>query len=171
MTFFSFSTKYLYLYCYSIIGDNMKKTFMMMIIAVVLGSIAGSVLFSNYKENNVYAFSNSKNLYFLQEGVYSSMDSVNRNTKDLNNKLVILDNDKYHVYVGITSNIKNAKKIKDVYKDMGYSIYQKEINVSNTEFLNNIEQFDILLDKANKSDLLTIEEVVLSNYDDLVVQK
>lgn len=149
----------------------MKKTFMMMIIAVVLGSIAGSFLFSNYKENNVYAFSNSKKLYFLQEGVYSSIDSVNKNTKDLSNKLVIPDNDKYHVYVGITSNIKNAKKIKNIYKNMGYSIYQKEINVNNNEFLNNIEQFDILLDKANKNDLLTIEEVVLSNYEDLVVKK
>ena len=56
-----------------------------------------------------------------------------------------------------------------MYKDKGYSIYEKEIEVDNSEFTSNISQFDILLESSkNDSDISTIEEVVLSNYENLI---
>lgn len=136
----------------------------MMISAVILGSISGKLLFSKYKDDS---FNDGKNLYFLQEGVYDSKESLESNTKDIKGKLVIPNKDKYYVYVGITGTNDNVEKIKKVYTKKGYSIYKKQIKVDNLEFINNIEQFDILLDNASNNDILTIEEVVLSNYEDL----
>ena len=41
--------------------------------------------------------------------------------------------------------------------------------LKNLEFINNIDQFDILVDSAsNDQDITTIQEVVLSNYEDLI---
>ena len=56
-----------------------------------------------------------------------------------------------------------------MYKDKGYSIYEKEIEVDNSEFTANISQFDILLESSkNDSDISIIEEIVLSNYENLI---
>ena len=140
----------------------------MMVVAIILGGISGMFLFSKYKDTS-YVFNENKKLYFLEEGVYSTKESLESNTKDINPKLVIQDDNKYHVYVGITSNFDNVSKIKKMYKDKGYSIYEKEIEVDNSEFTANISQFDILLESSkNDSDISTIEEVVLSNYENLI---
>ena len=146
----------------------MKNTLIMMVVAIILGGISGMFLFSKYKDTS-YVFNENKKLYFLEEGVYSTKESLESNTKDINPKLVIQDDNKYHVYVGITSDFRNVSKIKKMYKDKGYSIYEKEIEVDNSEFTSNISQFDILLESSkNDSDISTIEEVVLSNYENLI---
>ena len=146
----------------------MKNTLIMMVVAIILGGISGMILFSKYKDTS-YVFNENKKLYFLEEGVYSTKESLESNTKDINPKLVIQDDNKYHVYVGITSDFRNVSKIKKMYKDKGYSVYEKEIEVDNSEFTANISQFDILLESSkNDSDISTIEEIVLSNYENLI---
>ena len=56
-----------------------------------------------------------------------------------------------------------------MYESKGYSIYEKQIDVNNEEFINNIDQFDILVDSTkNNNDISTIEEVILANYEDLI---
>lgn len=146
----------------------MKNTLIMMVVAIILGGISGMILFSKYKDTS-YVFNENKKLYFLEEGVYSTKESLESNTKDINPKLVIQDDNKYHVYVGITSDFRNVSKIKKMYKDKGYSVYEKEIEVDNSEFTANISQYDILLESSkNDSDISTIEEVVLSNYENLI---
>ena len=135
----------------------MKNTLIMMVVAIILGGISGMILFSKYKDTS-YVFNENKKLYFLEEGVYSTKESLESNTKDINPKLVIQDDNKYHVYVGITSDFRNVSKIKKMYKDKGYSVYEKEIEVDNSEFTANISQFDILLESSkNDSDISTIE--------------
>ena len=75
----------------------------------------------------------------------------------------------YYVYVGITRDLEKLKKLKKVYNKKGYATYQKEINVDDAIFLANLDQYDLLLDSAKTSDdVLAIQEVVLSNYEELV---
>ena len=143
-----------------------------MIAAIILGGISGKILFSKYQDIDKYIFNSEKKVYFLEEGVYSSKKSLENNTKDITPKLVVKDNDKYYVYVGITKNIDNANKIKKIYTDKGYSIYQKEKNITDSEFLSNIEQFDILIESTKKErDISTIQEVVLANYEEMVINQ
>lgn len=137
--------------------------------AVILGTISGKILFSKYEDTSL-VFNEGRSLYFLQEGVYSSKENLDKNTKDISPKIVIPKDNNYYVYVGITSSLDNALKIKKYYKDKGYTIYQKQIRVNNIEFINNVEQFDVLVESATDSDILKIEEVVLSNYDDLIAK-
>ena len=151
----------------------MKKTLKISIFSIVLGAIAGIILNNTYKEKLSKNFLNEeKTYYFIQEGVYSSTSSMQENTKDLLVKTVDSKNDKQYVYLGITRNEKNAKKLKEIYENKGYQIYIKEQNLSNEEFYNNVTQFDILINSTNKeSEILTIEEVVLANYEELIKRK
>lgn len=151
----------------------MKKTLKISIFSIALGAIAGIVLNNTYKEKLSNSFLNEgKTYYFIQEGVYSSTSSMQENTKDLLVKTVDSKNDKQYVYLGITRDEKNAKKLKEIYENKGYQIYIKEQNLSNEEFYNNVTQFDILINSTNKeSEILTIEEVVLANYEELIKRK
>ena len=151
----------------------MKKTLKISIFSIVLGAIAGIILNNTYKEKLSNSFlKEEKTYYFIQEGVYSSTSSMQENTKDLLVKTVDSKNDKQYFYLGITRNEKNAKKLKEIYENKGYQIYIKEQNLSNEEFYNNVTQFDILINSTNKeSEILTIEEVVLANYEELIKRK
>lgn len=146
----------------------MKKIIVVGSIFILLGFIVGNNLFSKrvelikeIKKNNTY--------YFLEEGVYSSKEMLTNNITKITQKVVSENNDYYYVYIGITKNIDIAKKIKELYEERGYKIKIKEKQLKNEEFSNNVSQFDILLKEATTFDeILTIERIVLSNYDDLI---
>ncbi len=148
----------------------MKKTFFLGLCFLGLGLLCGKILYQ--KTNGVSSVFKSKDIYyFLQEGVYSTEELMKENTKDLENKLVTTNDDNYHVYLGITKDLDNAKKICNLYKKKGYDIYMKEMSVDNEEFSYNLDQFDQLISSSKKlDDILIIEEVVLANYQE-VVQK
>lgn len=137
--------------------------------SIILGALSAMLLNSTYKEKLINTFSEGKTYYFIQEGVYSSKEIMAENTKDILIKTVDTLNNKQYVYLGITRDNNNAKKIKDIYEKKGYQIYIKEQNLSNEEFYNNVTQFDILVNSTDKeSEILTIEEVVLANYEELI---
>ena len=139
------------------------------LVSIILGALSAMLLNSTYKEKLINTFSEGKTYYFIQEGVYSSKEIMTENTKDIQVKTVDTLNDKQYVYLGITRDNNNAKKIKDIYEKKGYQIYIKEQNLSNEEFYNNVTQYDILVNSTDKeSEILTIEEVVLANYEELI---
>lgn len=147
----------------------MKKTMIVSLVSIILGALSAMLLNSTYKEKLINTFSEGKTYYFIQEGVYSSKEIMTENTKDIQVKTVDTLNNQHYVYLGITRDNNNAKKIKDIYEKKGYQIYIKEQNLSNEEFYNNVTQFDILVNSTDKaSEILTIEEVVLANYEELI---
>lgn len=147
----------------------MKKTLIIGFIFIILGFITGRILYDKVSDSQ-FVFKNTNNTYyFLQEGVYSNEDIMNENTKKISNKLITKSDNKYYVYLGITKNIDIAKKIEKIYDDKNIDIYYKEIFINNEEFSNNVDQFDNLINSTNNlDDILTIEEVVLSNYQEIM---
>lgn len=138
------------------------------VVFVVLGAICGNYLYEKAPES-ISVFRENDTYYFLQEGAYSSKKIMQENVKDLTNKLTTFEDNKYYVYVGITKNKKNALKIQKIYEDMGYQIYIKEVVLDNEEFANNVIQFDLLVNESESSeDVLTVEEVVLANYEEII---
>ena len=79
--------------------------------------------------------------------------------------------DKYYAYVGITTNLSNANKIKKIYDNKNIDTYIRKRNIKNEEFYNNLEQYDILLSGALKDkDVLSINKVILSSYEEMVLK-
>ena len=149
----------------------MKKTIILSLIFTLLGTLTGLIINTNHNKQ-IRTFNEEKKYYFLQEGIYSNEKNMLENTKELDSKLVINENNKYYVYLGITKEEKIPLKIKNIYLNKGYSLYIKDINISNEEFYNNVTQFDLLINNTNKeNEILTIEEVVLANYEEIILNQ
>lgn len=150
----------------------MKKNLMTLVVVILLGCFSGRLIY--HKISDVYALNMKKDnlIYLLQLGVYSNKASMESDTRDINNKLVINKNNHYYVYVGISKNKDNLKKISSLYNKLGFSLYLSEEEVNHSEFLTNLQQFDLLLSKASTNDELdSINSVILSSYEEMILKK
>ncbi len=140
-----------------------KKFLFSLIVAMTLGTIVGKYFYNQTATKTVFG---EEKIVFLQQGVYTDKNNMEENIKRVDPKVVVHEQDKYYVYVGITKNKKNAQKLKQIYEKKGYDIYEKTLPVASEEFKNNVEQFDLLLEKTNKEEeIMTINEVILANYE------
>lgn len=146
----------------------MKRTIILAVVFLTLGTICGNFLYQK-APNSISVFQQDSSYYFLQEGVYTSKDVMQESIKDIPHKLVVFKDDMYYVYVGITKSKKNADKIQKIYEELGYQIHITTESLDNEEFSSNVTQFDLLVEEAESSeDVLTVEEVILANYEELI---
>lgn len=142
----------------------MKKKITFFLIAVIIGTILGIVIYNDYKkglDNSLY------NAYLVQIGSFKNDYEVN--TKDY---LVLEENGIYNVYVGITTKLSNATKIKELYEKEDIHSLIKPTIINNIEFINNLKQYDLLLSEIdNKDNILSINNVIISNYEELILGK
>lgn len=146
----------------------MKKTITTGIFFIIIGFIIGEILF-NDKIELLKKLEKGDTYFFLQEGVYSDYNNIGNNISDIGKRIIEHKSNKYYVYVGITKDIDVLNKLQDIYKDKGIVVYPKEVIISSREFSTNVEQFDLLIKETKDIDqILTIEEVVLANYEEIV---
>ncbi len=145
----------------------MKKILIKGLIFIVLGFFLGQLIFSD-KIELIKRLQKGDSYYFLAEGIYNDYDSIQNNI-NINRKLIENKNNKYYVYVGITRDKEVLEKLKEIYKKKNISLYTKEIILSSPEFKTNVEQFDLLIkDTKDYDQILTIEEVVIANYEEII---
>ncbi len=137
-----------------------------MTFSCVLGSLIG-IIFHNKISSDVFAFNEGYPLYFMRQGVYSDKSIMEMNTENIDPKLIINKDNKYYVYVGITSNEKIANQIKEIYDDMNIEVHKTDMSVKDESFVNNVKQFDSLILASDKDEILNVEEVILSNYEEV----
>lgn len=147
----------------------MKNKLVVALIFIISGIVVGNNLYNKVDFKLLKTFKENNDFYLLQLGTYDTKEIMQRDTRDINPKVYEVKNDKYYVYVGISSNMNNLNKIKDIYKDE--ELTTKVINIKNEEFINNLRQFDILIDNTDdKDEILTIEEVVLSSFNKKILE-
>ena len=140
-----------------------------LILAIFIGFFSAKIVYGLYSDKNTTFY----NSYFLQWGVYTNKDSMNKTLKEksIDSYIVVEEDKKYHVYVGITTSKDIASKIKKIYDDKGNNIYIKKSKITDVEFYKNLEQYDVLLNSVNKDeDILSISKVILSSYDEIVLK-
>lgn len=154
---------------YYSIGDFMKEVkFRYFLIAIIIGVSIGKYIFNQYNSKDLLKVNNEKKtIYLLQYGVYSSEEGMRESTNNLTNYFYYIDNNKYHVIIGITSNkdlkdkILNACKIDNV--------YLKKIEINNNEFLQILDQYDSLINQTSDLEvILNAEKQVLSKYEEVI---
>lgn len=147
----------------------MKTNFLISIIcAILLGYLSATFIFKEYRDSNS-VFGASNTIYFLQYGVYTNPNSSNlKDTKYIEVK----EDGKYYVYIGMTTNLENAEKIKKIYQDDKKELYIKESYISNNEFVSELSQYDVLLDSSKtKEEVNSILSTILSTYEELVLKR
>lgn len=148
----------------------MKKFFVTVLLAILIGIIFGKIMFNQYDGKLKEVFNEEEKVYFLQQGVYSSLENVSKHTTKVNHYVVEKDDLYYRVYAGITKNKKNIDKIREVLIAAGNDIYVRELNLNQTSFLDVLTQYDLLLEKTDeKTQILQIQKQVLNQYKELVI--
>lgn len=152
----------------------MKKTISVIILAVITGLLMSKLIFNeyDYKETIISVFSPANDIYFLEQGSYSTLDKMKENMLTIGNYIYRYDNDKYYAYIGLTTSKENAEKIKGYYKNKGYDIYIRTFNISNKEYISILKQYDEVL--ANITDEESINEIIkqtLKKYEEMVLSE
>ena len=146
----------------------MKRILIKSIIFITIGFFVGEFIFGNIQDY-IQKMKNVDTYYFLQEGVYANQASLQTSLKNLTQKIISKEQDKYHVYVGITKDKEVAEVLMNIYEKRGYKIYLKEKNITSLEFSENVNQFDLLIKDTEEEDqILVIEKVVLANYEEIM---
>lgn len=147
----------------------MKKNLITIFLAIILGYICASFILEEYRLSN---FEDFNNIYYLQIGAYNKLDNALADLTSITNKKVIKEDDKYYSYIGITSSIDNANRIKKLYKEQGINVYIKEKYLNNKDFIYDLEQYDILIKNAkSKEEIDKVLETILSSYEINVLNK
>ncbi len=146
----------------------MKKSLITIIISIACGFFLAMTYIEQYDSplDIVSVFGEqSKTVYLIQQGVYSSFESMENNTSSVSDYVYSVIDGMYYVYIGMTLSENNATKLKEHFDLKGMSTYVKENAISDDEFISNLEHYDLIISET--SDEATIDEVmksVLSEY-------
>ena len=146
-----------------------KRFIFSLIIAIVSGALLGHTLFEKFKEEEQTVFNDMSPIYFLREGVYDNLEYALANANKFDTKIIVKEKAKYYLYLAISKSEDNLASIKKIYNDKNLVVETKNIN--NESFLTALEQMENLFKKAsNDEEKLTIEKVILANYEELVLK-
>ncbi len=146
-----------------------KRFIFSLIIAIVSGALLGHTLFEKFKEEEQTVFNDMSPIYFLREGVYDNLEYALANANKFDTKIIVKEKAKYYLYLAISKSEDNLASIKKIYNDKNLVVETK--NISNESFLTALEQMENLFKKASSDEeKLTIEKVILANYEELVLK-
>ncbi len=142
-----------------------------MVVAIISGAFLGNFLFERYKEEDKAVLKETNSLYFFIEGVYNNKSQAEKSSENVKVKLITKEDANYVTYLAITKDEANLEKLEKLFKKLKVNATIKKMSINNKEFLTILEQMDLLLKKTNQNEeLLAVNEVVLSNYQDLVLE-
>ena len=133
----------------------MKKYILTIFISLLVGFLLSNYKIKEYDSSIISVFNDKKTVYLIQQGVYSSLDSMKENTSNLSEYIYTNVDNLYYVYVGITFDIENTNKIQQIYD---FETIVKNNVITDSELIKYIEKYDLILKETN--DKNTIKEIV-----------
>lgn len=144
----------------------MKKYLLTIIVSLLVGFLLSFYMLKEYEKTDIFpVFNESETAYLIQQGVYSSMESMQENTTHLTDYIYSVIDDMYYVYIGISLDSSNVNKLQEYYKNKDINTIIKTTTLTDQEFIETLRQYDMVLN--NTSDEETIKEIckqVLSKY-------
>lgn len=149
----------------------MRKYLFTFLIALITGFFLSSFFINQYDDfTGIHVSVKGEELYFIQYGVFSSLESMEKETIALENYVYNIAEDMYYVYIGITKNSDNATKIINYYKDLGYETIIKKYQINSGKFLDELINYDnILSSTTDKTVIASLINQVLGKYEEVVI--
>ena len=149
----------------------MKKYLFTFLMALIIGFFLSNFFLKQYDDfNGIKVSAQGETLYFIQYGVFSSLESLEENTISLTNYVYNKQDDLYYVYVGITKLEDNAKKMIDYYDSIGYDTFIKTFEITNKDFLDLLVNYDEILKSTDDTTVISsIINEVLTKYEEVVI--
>ena len=152
----------------------MKKYIIPVILSIAIGVYLGITLLKGYDNAQVLTpvFGNGlTEVYFINEGEYDSLESMEQAMIKFPYYIHTNINGKYYSYLGISTVEENANKIKGYYDNLGYSTSVEKIGISNTNFIDVLEEYDKLLSASDDKTISSICSQILAEYEELVINE
>ena len=144
----------------------MKKYLLTVIVSLLIGFLLSFYMLKEYEKTDIFpVFNESETAYLIQQGVYSSMESMQENTTHLTDYIYSVIDNMYYVYVGISLDSSNINKIQEYYKNKDIETIIKTTTLNDSDFIETLRQYDLVLNGTDDED--TIREIckqVLSKY-------
>lgn len=142
-----------------------KNIIIVIILGIIAGYLCGKLIYKNY--DGIEYLNDDGNIYYIQYGVYTSNDAAMKNVLNLDTYIIEELDEKYYVYLGITTNYDTALKVQELYREKNIYTYIRNDYVTNSEILNKLEEYD---EKINNSEnILSVLKESLNNYQNLVI--
>lgn len=142
------------------------------IFCILLGGLMGKFMLDQYEmnEKEISVALTSNTVYFIQQGVYSSKESMEENINNVSYYVYNESDGKYYAYIGMTLKSENTEKLKNYFKSLGYDTYVKEFTVNDASFLEVLQQYDLMLENTEDGNTISaICSQVLGKYEELVL--
>lgn len=164
------STKFYQQGNYNKIGDIMNlKSITPAILCILVGFFMSDFMFRQYSKEETVSKENG-NVYFMQIGVYSSLENMKENLKNIETYIYEEKDGLFYAYVGIVKTSENLEKVEGYFKSLNYVIYRKEKRVTNLAFLEVLNQYDVMLkETTDEKTIKAIMNQVISKYEELVL--
>jgi len=145
----------------------MKKTFLTILIAFLLGAILS--VFTVYSLKDQFLLLSDKNIVTaFQIGVYKSKENADQKVSEYPGALSVKDGDYYRVYVGVARDKTWEELLEKHFLNQNMEVYPKEIEVTKTFFQeiklweSKITQEDSdILEKMNQEMMKKLEGEIL----------
>lgn len=146
----------------------MKKLLFTCVFATIISLAFGNYIFSSYKnvaERIISSSLQSEKIYMLLYGSYNSKEKISK--LSLDNYILIEEDGFYKIYVGVSTSLENSNKIKEIYKELGNSIYIRENSVSNLEFIDYLYNKEQNFSELTNDEILSIENDIINKYKEI----
>jgi len=146
----------------------MKKYMFTIILSLAVGFLLANFMLRQYSKDLpiLPAFGRSEIVYLIQQGVYSSAQSMNYNTQNLSHFIYSLIDEMYYVYIGMTLEENNAKKLQEYYDNLGIDTIIKTTTISDNDFIEQLRHYDLILMSTTDNEVIReVIKQVLSKYE------
>ncbi len=123
----------------------MKQGLKVILFSSVVGTILAGLFFLSVKEKAEAKMLST--VYAYQVGVFKNKDNALATLSNYENAKIVLDNDLYRIFIGVTINAKDY--LSAYFDELGYSYYIKEIELDEN-LKEDIKKYDDVLMKTNK---------------------
>ena len=143
----------------------MKKLFTLLFLSMLISIILGNYIFASYKSNmeHIIASSSYGDVYMILYGSYNNKSKVEK--LKIDNYILKKEGNFYRVYVGATSSLDNAERIKNIYLKQGASVYIRNEANYDIDFVDYLQSVDNYTDKTDE-DILEIQKNIVKKYKD-----
>ena len=104
------------------------------------------------------------NFKAFQVGVYTNLDAANTYSSKYNNSVIIKDNELYRVYVAILKDQNNIENMAKYLNNLGIDYYLRDINVSDKEIKNTMQNYEALMNNESEIVFLEINKMIMETY-------
>lgn len=143
----------------------MKKYLLTIIVSLLVGFLLSNYMLNKYEGKVLPVFNEGTKVYLIQQGVYSSFESMQKNTNSLNEYIYSELDNMYYVYIAMTLDLDIAHKLQEYYKNNNIVTIVKNTTIYDSKFINYLENYDNILKQTNDYDTIkTIQKKILEQY-------